>query len=93
MLINFYKLRKEAAYEAISKYNISCEPKFFNILYSCIYDIVIHKVICTENAYIVYMRNSYFNIEWDCITIIKEFTTKTMRNKGLMRGLKTILQY
>ena len=93
MLINFYKLREEATNEAIKKYNIECKPKFLNILYSCIYDMVVHKVVCTENSYIVYMRNSYFNIEWDCVTILKEFTTKPMRGNGLMKRLKNKLTY
>ena len=88
MILSFYRLRKEATIETSIKYSLDVRLSFFRILYSCLYDIVFFKVICNRDGYIVYYINSYFNIHMDsCCTILKEFTTKDMRKKGISRGL------
>ena len=87
-LIRFYQLRKEASYESVDKYGIDYNVSFYTTLYSCVYDLIWFKVICSKYGYIVYMRNSYYNIGIDgCCTILKEFTTKKMRKQGVSRDL------
>lgn len=82
-MISFYKLRMEATKETIAKHGLYFEVKPSLVLLSCLYDIIFHKVIYNRYGYIVYMRNSYFNIGIESMTILKSFTTKNKRNLGL----------
>lgn len=94
MLVNFYRLRREATIETSKKYSLEVELSFLKILYSCLYDILWFKVVCSQYGYVVYFRNSYFNIGLDsCCTILKEFTTKDMRKKGISRELISRIKY
>ena len=82
MIHTFYKLRMEATKESIEKHSLDVEVNRFNVLLSCLYDLIFFKTIISENSYVVYMRNSYFNIGFDCVTVLKSFTTKSKRGKG-----------
>ena len=94
LLINFYRLRKEATIETMDKYSIGSKLSYIGILYSCIYDIIFFNVKCNKYGYIVYMRNTYFNIGiYNCCTILKEFTTKSMRKQGISRNLIDSIKY
>ena len=78
----------EASIETAEKYCISSKIYKHRVLYSCLYDMLWFKVVGNKYGYVVYMRNSYYNIGIDgCCTILKEFTTKSMRKKGMSRSL------